>query len=171
MEIDDSEDNLFNKNEYNVIPIDFDQLVDSPEDLSSLYTYHNMRRDGFGSSSVMLNDTFETPETMPENFPDHDNSGYIQHTITEDEIRMQIRHNDMPENLSHATLTIESCNQKTNEKEYKKFYCDYEGCERKYSTAGNLKTHQKRHKGMIFNCMVMFLCVSFQCLDKCTSPL
>ncbi|GFU36392.1 metal regulatory transcription factor 1 [Nephila pilipes] len=77
MEIDDSEDNLFNKNEYNVIPIDFDQLVDSPEDLSSLYAYHNMRRDGFGSSSVMLNDTFETPETMPENFPDHDNSGLI----------------------------------------------------------------------------------------------
>ncbi|GFQ88263.1 metal regulatory transcription factor 1 [Trichonephila clavata] len=142
MDIDDSDDSIFNKSGY----IDFGQLVDSPED-SSLYSNHNLQTEDVYNCSA-----FESSQNMIENSSDQDNSGYIQHTITEDEIRMHIRHNDMPENLSHAILTVESRNQKTNEKEYKKFHCDYEGCERTYSTAGNLKTHQKRHKGDILMC-------------------
>lgn len=33
------------------------------------------------------------------------------------------------------------------EKTYKKFECFYDGCERKYTTRGNLKTHLKTHEG------------------------
>ncbi|CAL1273948.1 unnamed protein product [Larinioides sclopetarius] len=148
MDVDDSDDNIFNKSEYSVMPIDFDQLIESPEDLSDVYSTQNRHRNGeFSGSNLQYHDSFDPPENILENLTELDNSGYIQHTITEDEIRMQIRSDDMPDNLSHATLTVESRNQKTNEREYKKFHCDFDGCERTYSTAGNLKTHQKRHKG------------------------
>lgn len=70
----------------------------------------------------------------------------------------------MPENLSHAVITVESRNQETNQKEYKKFRCDYEGCSKIYSTAGNLKTHQKTHTGDIsfiidISVLVIRLCI------------
>ncbi|XP_055945177.1 zinc finger and BTB domain-containing protein 26-like isoform X2 [Argiope bruennichi] len=148
MDVDDSEDNIFNKSEYSVVPIDFDQLIESPESLHHVYSTQNSQRNGeFSGSDLQYHDSFESPEDMLENIPELDDSGYIEHTITKDQIRMQIRSDDMPDNLSHATLTVESRNQKTNEREFKKFHCDFDGCERTYSTAGNLKTHQKRHKG------------------------
>ncbi|XP_076444987.1 uncharacterized protein LOC143282953 [Babylonia areolata] len=78
-----------------------------------------------------------------------DDTGMIQHTISEDQILMHImpgRH-EMPSNPSHATLTIESHNPKTKTKEVKRFKCTFSGCPRSYSTPGNLKTHEKTHKG------------------------
>jgi uncharacterized Zn-finger protein len=33
----------------------------------------------------------------------------------------------------------------------KKFVCEYTGCSRSYTTAGNLKTHIKIHKGKVLN--------------------
>lgn len=53
----------------------------------------------------------------------------------------------MPRNPSHATLTIESRNETTKKREFKRFRCDFNGCARTYSTAGNLKTHRKTHTG------------------------
>ncbi|KAL5009787.1 hypothetical protein ScPMuIL_012092, partial [Solemya velum] len=53
----------------------------------------------------------------------------------------------MPSNPTHATLTLESQDPDTKAKHLKKFTCNYEGCRKGYSTAGNLKTHQKTHKG------------------------
>ena len=45
----------------------------------------------------------------------------------------------------------------------KKWVCEYKGCSKRYSTAGNLKTHQKTHKGyftliFFFNSMSLHLC-------------
>ncbi|XP_029652763.1 mucin-5AC-like isoform X1 [Octopus sinensis] len=75
--------------------------------------------------------------------------GYIHNTISEHQILMQINPGDspMPLNPTHATLTIERQDPQTQAKEVKRFRCTFTGCTRTYSTAGNLKTHQKTHKG------------------------
>lgn len=31
----------------------------------------------------------------------------------------------------------------------KEFSCEYDGCKRSYTTLGNLKTHQKTHRGSL----------------------
>ncbi|KZS14681.1 putative Metal-responsive transcription factor 1 protein [Daphnia magna] len=90
--------------------------------------------------------------TTPTESTDQDieNEGYIQHTISANEICMQINpgsSNCMPSEPSHATLTIESVNSETDERTKKRFRCRFEGCPRTYSSAGNLKAHTKSHTG------------------------
>lgn len=78
------------------------------------------------------------------------NAGYIHHTIKHDEITVHIRpgfNTSMPEHPSHATITIETMDPQTKEREIKRFRCEYDGCPRSYSTVGNLRTHMKTHKG------------------------
>ncbi|XP_058790156.1 zinc finger protein GLI1-like isoform X2 [Phymastichus coffea] len=81
----------------------------------------------------------------------HDeNTGYIHHTISSDEIYMRIHpgnNNSMPEDPSHAVITIESTDPDTNQKHISRYNCEYDGCSRTYSTVGNLRTHMKTHKG------------------------
>ncbi|XP_069688854.1 metal regulatory transcription factor 1-like [Periplaneta americana] len=81
----------------------------------------------------------------------HDeNAGYIHHTISSDQIYMHInpgKSRSMPENPSHATITIETTDPATNTREIKRYRCEYDGCSRTYSTVGNLRTHMKTHKG------------------------
>jgi hypothetical protein len=36
----------------------------------------------------------------------------------------------------------------------KKFICEYDGCSRSYTTAGNLKTHTKIHKGIFYSKLI-----------------
>ncbi|CAG5125315.1 unnamed protein product, partial [Candidula unifasciata] len=98
-----------------------------------------------------------------ENADDGENDtsdGYIHHTISEDEILMRINPGSsrMPLNPSHATLTVESQNPKTKLKEVTRFRCHYTGCARTYSTPGNLKTHEKTHRGEL-----TFICSESGC--------
>ncbi|XP_018569682.1 uncharacterized protein LOC108909754 [Anoplophora glabripennis] len=79
-----------------------------------------------------------------------ENVGFVQHTVSLDEIYMQINptsSSKMPNEPSHATLTITSTNPDTKETTVNRFHCEYEGCYRTYSTVGNLRTHMKTHKG------------------------
>ena len=72
---------------------------------------------------------------------------YIFQKISPNQIQMYINPgNETLNEPTHATLTVESRNPETNKKSVKRFHCEYDGCERAYTTAGNLKTHLKAHK-------------------------
>ncbi|XP_072275619.1 metal regulatory transcription factor 1 [Pyxicephalus adspersus] len=75
--------------------------------------------------------------------------GYVQHIISPDQIHFTINPGStpMPRNIEGATLTLHSECPETNQKEVKRYQCTFEGCLRTYSTAGNLRTHQKTHRG------------------------
>nr|XP_006007192.2 PREDICTED: metal regulatory transcription factor 1 [Latimeria chalumnae] len=83
--------------------------------------------------------------------PDHEgmSQGYVQHTISPDQIHLTIHPGStpMPRNIEGATLTLHSECPETKIKEVKRYQCTFEGCPRTYSTAGNLRTHQKTHRG------------------------
>ncbi|XP_043468057.1 probable serine/threonine-protein kinase DDB_G0282963 [Leptopilina heterotoma] len=84
-----------------------------------------------------------------ERLPD-DSTGYIHHTISPDDIYLRIhpgQNDSMPEDPSHAVITIESTDPETNQKHISRYNCEYDGCSRTYSTVGNLRTHMKTHKG------------------------
>ncbi|CAJ0948897.1 unnamed protein product [Ranitomeya imitator] len=75
--------------------------------------------------------------------------GYVQHIISPDQIHLTINPGStpMPRNIEGATLTLHSECPETKQKEVKRYQCTFEGCLRTYSTAGNLRTHQKTHRG------------------------
>ncbi|XP_033218605.1 uncharacterized protein LOC117174056 [Belonocnema kinseyi] len=79
-----------------------------------------------------------------------DSTGYIHHTISSDDIYLRIhpgQNDSMPDDPSHAVITIESTDPDTNQKHISRYNCEYDGCSRTYSTVGNLRTHMKTHKG------------------------
>ncbi|XP_070324480.1 metal regulatory transcription factor 1 isoform X3 [Odocoileus virginianus] len=82
---------------------------------------------------------------------DHEamSQGYVQHIISPDQIHLTINPGStpMPRNIEGATLTLQSECPETKRKEVKRYQCTFEGCPRTYSTAGNLRTHQKTHRG------------------------
>uniref|UniRef100_A0A3B3ZK00 Metal regulatory transcription factor 1 n=1 Tax=Periophthalmus magnuspinnatus TaxID=409849 RepID=A0A3B3ZK00_9GOBI len=75
--------------------------------------------------------------------------GYVHHTISADQIQFTINPGStpMPRNIEGATLTLHSECPETKLREVKRYQCMFEGCTRTYSTAGNLRTHQKTHRG------------------------
>ncbi|XP_067867254.1 metal regulatory transcription factor 1 [Heterodontus francisci] len=81
--------------------------------------------------------------------PDGMSQGYVHHTISPDQIQFTINPGStpMPRNIEGATLTLQSECPETKVKEVKRYQCTFEGCPRTYSTAGNLRTHQKTHRG------------------------
>uniref|UniRef100_A0A8C8VE80 Metal regulatory transcription factor 1 n=1 Tax=Pelusios castaneus TaxID=367368 RepID=A0A8C8VE80_9SAUR len=94
------------------------------------------------------------PEGHEEGFhliadPEGMSQGYVQHIISPDQIHLTINPGStpMPRNIEGATLTLQSECPETKLKEVKRYQCTFEGCPRTYSTAGNLRTHQKTHRG------------------------
>ncbi|XP_069559940.1 metal regulatory transcription factor 1 isoform X2 [Brachyistius frenatus] len=81
--------------------------------------------------------------------PDGMSQGYVHHTISADQIQFTINPGStpMPRNIEGATLTLHSECPETRQREVKRYQCTFEGCTRTYSTAGNLRTHQKTHRG------------------------
>nr|XP_020445811.1 metal regulatory transcription factor 1 isoform X1 [Monopterus albus]XP_020445812.1 metal regulatory transcription factor 1 isoform X1 [Monopterus albus]XP_020445813.1 metal regulatory transcription factor 1 isoform X1 [Monopterus albus]XP_020445814.1 metal regulatory transcription factor 1 isoform X1 [Monopterus albus] len=81
--------------------------------------------------------------------PDVMSQGYVHHTISADQIQFTINPGStpMPRNIEGATLTLHSECPETKQREVKRYQCMFEGCTRTYSTAGNLRTHQKTHRG------------------------
>ncbi|XP_017271117.1 metal regulatory transcription factor 1 [Kryptolebias marmoratus] len=81
--------------------------------------------------------------------PDGMSQGYVHHTISRDQIQFTINPGStpMPRNIEGATLTLHSECPETKQREVKRYQCTFEGCTRTYSTAGNLRTHQKTHRG------------------------
>ncbi|KAM4600795.1 metal regulatory transcription factor 1 [Polymixia lowei] len=81
--------------------------------------------------------------------PDGMSQGYVHHTISPDQIQFIINPGStpMPRNIEGATLTLHSECPETKQREVKRYQCMFEGCTRTYSTAGNLRTHQKTHRG------------------------
>ncbi|XP_029694036.1 metal regulatory transcription factor 1 isoform X4 [Takifugu rubripes] len=83
------------------------------------------------------------------NDPDGMSQGYVHHTISADQIQFTINPGStpMPRNIEGATLTLHSECPETKQREVNRYKCMFEGCTRTYSTAGNLRTHQKTHRG------------------------
>ncbi|XP_034189469.2 uncharacterized protein LOC117608443 isoform X1 [Osmia lignaria lignaria] len=74
----------------------------------------------------------------------------VHRTISPHEIYTHI-HSDQDDVLqiesSHKAIKIENTVLDTSQKHIGRYTCEYEGCNRTYSTVGNLRTHMKTHKG------------------------
>lgn len=92
--------------------------------------------------------SFENEDLSNFDFIGPGSSGYFGHMITSDEIQVHVNPgigNSI--NPTHATLTIESFDENNTRGKVKRFNCSYVGCAKSYSTAGNLRSHQKAHRG------------------------
>ncbi|CAK9832135.1 Metal regulatory transcription factor 1 [Anthophora retusa] len=105
----------------------------------------------YEQSAVFDYEKYSDDDTPIEERLSNDNTTEsIHHTISPHEIYMRIHSGQddiSTSESSHATITIESTVPDTNQKHIGRYICEYEGCNRTYSTVGNLRTHMKTHKG------------------------
>ncbi|KAK1132339.1 hypothetical protein K0M31_016447 [Melipona bicolor] len=100
------------------------------------------------------NDVFDYEKYSDDDAPideklSNDNaSESIHHSSGRDEIYMRI-HSDQDDISTNESshVAIENIIPDTNQKHIGRYTCEYEGCNRTYSTVGNLRTHMKTHKG------------------------
>ncbi|KAI1894881.1 hypothetical protein AGOR_G00120330 [Albula goreensis] len=126
-------------------PIGLDE-DDEEEEEEEDEEHHRGERGGSGMS--FLTEGSEGALTFMVD-PDGMSQGYVHHTISPDQIQFIINPGStpMPRNIEGATLTLHSECPETKQREVKRYQCMFEGCTRTYSTAGNLRTHQKTHRG------------------------
>ncbi|XP_015591818.1 zinc finger protein 518A isoform X2 [Cephus cinctus] len=122
---------------------DLQDCLDDSLDLSSFGIVYEQ-------TQTVSNGKFDEEDSLYTERLTDDSTGYIHHTISPNEIYMRIhpgQNDSMPDDPSHATITIESTDPDTNQKHISRYTCEYDGCSRTYSTVGNLRTHMKTHKG------------------------
>ncbi|XP_057324922.1 integrator complex subunit 1 homolog [Microplitis mediator] len=128
-----------------LITHDLQDCLDDSLDLSNFDKVYDQSVISFNNDNEKYNEDASYISKLSD-----DSSGYIHHTISPNEIYMRIHPGQddfMPDDPSHATITIESTDPDTNQKHISRYECKYDGCSRTYSTVGNLRTHMKTHKG------------------------
>ncbi|XP_003747883.1 metal regulatory transcription factor 1 [Galendromus occidentalis] len=105
----------------------------------------------FEESSITLQDMYHHDEIcsdhLLEDLTDERTNHLvsIEHRVSDDNhLTFQVQGINIPERATHATLTIKTRDGLNGERT-KGFHCDVYGCDKTYSTQGNLKTHKKRH--------------------------
>ncbi|KAF5269182.1 hypothetical protein FQR65_LT02482 [Abscondita terminalis] len=124
---------------------DLEDCIDESLD----YSFHKVYEELPASNYGQFDDKDKTNSVFIEKLQDCDENGrYVQHTVSPNEIYMQINTDpleDIPEQSSNTSPT--STELYTKDSKINRYYCEYDGCSRTYSTVGNLRTHMKTHKG------------------------